>query len=184
MYILSKVFFTQSPDFILTSVGPQTLFLHPLSASDPSRTEKLLGLCTKSHDSHNFVLCTKIYRKTPVLGGPAGLPGAMQINTLILLISVGDRSENDRRSSIFCLIGGLKSSIFDLLGDLSKSDDLDSRKKKTTSFDASRLRTVALAFRTSPTFWGDKLLVVGTIIMGSFFLHPFLGDDLLEISLG
>ena len=36
----------------------------------------------------------------------------------------------------------------------------------------------------APTFWGDKLLVVGTIIMGSFFLHPFLGDDLLEISLG
>ena len=39
------------------------------------------------------------------------------MNTLIALRTIGDRS---------FLIGGLKSAIFDLLGDLSKSDDLDS----------------------------------------------------------
>ena len=41
----------------------------------------------------------------------------------IMTSSVRDRSENDRRSSF--LIGGLESAIFDLLGDLSKSGDLD-----------------------------------------------------------
>ena len=61
------------------------------------------------------------------------------------------------------LIGGLKSAIFDLLDDLSKSDDLDSisndldSRKKATSFDASRVRTT-VAFRTAFTFLGTNNL--------------------------
>ena len=90
-----------------------------------------------------------------VWGRCVGRCGGVSLSTPvseITLRTTGDRS---------FLIGGLNSAIFDLLDELSESDDLDSISisisilEKKNNFDASRVRT---AFRTAPTFLGTNYL--------------------------
>ena len=78
------------------------------------------------------------------------------------MLEIALRTTSDRSF----LIGGLKSAIFDLMGDLSNSDDLDSisisilEKKRPVLMCQVYVLLLAVSFKTLPTFLGTNYLGV------------------------